>query len=235
MTIQRVLAFDTETNGLLPARDNTTQLPIIGKYPYVLQLSYVLYNLDTGAIEETYNNYINVSDDVIISNKITEITGITKEMCIEKGVPIKDALYKFYKAYNLSDRIVAHNLSFDKKVVEVEIIRNRIELKKDPDMYQYINDMFNSSHTVDNYCTMRSTKAFCNIIRNGRNGRPFIKAPKLVELHNKLFNFTPTNLHDAMIDTIVCLKCYLKHEHDILLPPEIDDYLKSGDGKWFFL
>jgi DNA polymerase-3 subunit epsilon len=228
MTIQRVLVFDTETNGLLPRGYNDTHLHAVDDYPYILQLSFVLYNLETRAIEETYNNYIKVSGDVIISDKITEITGITKEICMEKGVPIKDALYKFYNAYILADRLVAHNLSFDKKMIEVEITRNRIELKRDPDMYKFISsDMFNSYLKVDNYCTMLNTKKFCNIMINGTYG-PFQKMPKLVELHNKLFNFTPTNLHDAMIDTIVCLKCYLKHEHRRLLSHEIDEYLKSG-------
>jgi DNA polymerase III epsilon subunit-like protein len=227
MSIKRVLVFDTETNGLLPARDKKTQLPIICEYPYILQLSFVLYNLESGIIEETYNNYIKVSDDVIISNKITEITGITKEICMEKGVPITNALYEFYHAYMLSDRIIAHNISFDKNMLELEIFRNREHLRSIPESYFLFNDMFNSVHNIDTYCTMTNTKQYCNIMINGRYG-PFKKAPKLVELHDKLFEFTPTNLHDAMIDTLVCLKCYLKHVHERLLPDKIDEYLKSG-------
>jgi DNA polymerase III epsilon subunit-like protein len=236
MTIVRVLAFDTETNGLLPkGNKDISVIPRVDEYPYILQLSYVLYNLETGVIEETYNNYIKVSDDVIISDKITEITGITKDVCMEKGVPITDALLKFNKAYMLSDRLVAHNLSFDRKMMEVEIVRNRTQLMRDRDMFTFItSDMFNSYLKIDKYCTMINTKKMCNIMISGRYGL-FQKSPKLVELHNKLFNFTPTNLHDAMIDTIVCLKCYLKHEHDILLPQEIDDYLKSGDDKWLYM
>lgn len=234
MSITRVLVFDTETNGLLPKRDKNTHLPVINEYPYIIQLSFALYNMKTGMIEQTYNNYIKVSDDVIITDKITEITGITKEICMTKGVPITNALYDFYHAYMLADRIVAHNLSFDKNMIELEIFRNREHLRTIPESYFLFNDMFNSLHNTDTYCTMLKTKHFCNIMINGRYGS-YPKAPKLVELHDKLFGFTPENLHDAMIDTLTCLKCYLIHEHKLVLPALIDDYLKSGGSYSDFL
>jgi DNA polymerase III epsilon subunit-like protein len=146
---------------------------------------------------------------------------------MEKGIPIANALSDFYHAYMLSDRIVAHNISFDKNMIELETLRNREKLRRIPESYFLFNDMFNSVNNVDTYCTMQNTKQLCNIMINGKYG-PFRKVPKLVELHNKLFEFTPNNLHDAIIDTLVCLKCYLKHEHAHLLPPVIDEYLKSG-------
>jgi len=230
MTINRVLVFDTETNGILPKRDKHTQLPIISEYPYILQLSFVLYNIEMGVIEQTYNNYIKVSDDVIISDKITEITGITKETCMTKGIPIENALYDFYHAYMSADRIVAHNIAFDKNMIELEIFRNREHLRTIPESYFLFNDMFNSLHNTDTYCTMLNTKNYCNIMINGKYGA-YAKAPKLVELHDKLFGFTPNNLHDALVDTITCLKCYLKHGHNLQLPREIDTFLQSG-AEW---
>lgn len=229
-SVTRVLVFDTETNGLLPKRDNITRLPDIREYPYILQLSFVIYNIETSVIEQTYNNYIKVSDDVIISAKITELTGITKEMCVTKGVPITNALYDFYHAYMSVDRIVAHNISFDKNMIELEIFRNRGHLRTIPESHFLFNDTFNRIHNTDVYCSMLQTKRFCNIMMNGRYG-PYQKAPKLSELHDKLFGFTPDNLHDALVDTITCLKCYLKHEHKIQLPSEIDEYLQSG-AEW---
>lgn len=226
-SITRVLVFDTETNGLIPRRDKNTHLPIISEYPYILQLSFVVYNIETGIIEQTYNNYIKISDHVVISDKITEITGITKETCKKKGIPIASALYDFYHAYMLVDRIVAHNISFDKSMIELEIFRNRECLRAIPESYFLFNDMFNSLHNTDTYCSMLHTKHVCSIMINGKYG-PYAKAPKLSELHDKLFGFTPNNLHDALVDTITCLKCYLKHEHKILLPAGIDEYLQSG-------
>jgi DNA polymerase-3 subunit epsilon len=226
-TITRVLVFDTETNGLLPKRDPATKLPIINEYPYILQLSFIVYNVKTHAIEQTFNNYIKVNNDVVINDKITEITGITKDTCDKKGIPIVNALYEFYHAYMSCDRVIAHNLNFDKNMIELEILRNYECLRTIPDSPFLFNDMFNSVNNVDTYCTMQKTRKFCNITINGKYG-PYTKAPRMCELHDKLFNFVPENLHDAMVDTMTCLKCYLKFEHDITMEPVVDDYLKSG-------
>jgi DNA polymerase III epsilon subunit-like protein len=40
--------------------------------------------------------------------------------------------------------------------------------------------------------------------------KKYKKFPKLSELHNHLFGYVPENLHNALIDTIVCLRCFLK-------------------------
>ena len=214
--ITRVLVFDTETNGLLPKRDKTTRLPIINEYPYILQLSFVLYNIETSTYEKVYNEYINVDDSVVISDKITEITGITKEICSAQGIPITSALYDFYHAYMQADRIVAHNINFDKNMMELEIFRNRDNLRTIPEVYFLFNDMFNSVHNTDTYCSMQNTKKFCNIMITGKYG-PYPKPPRLVELHQTLFNFTPDNLHDALVDTMACLRCYMKYEHNCVI------------------
>ena len=56
--------------------------------------------------------------------------------------------------------------------------------------------------------TMRHSKNICNIEAIGKKGDKYIKYPKLCELHNKLFNTEPNNLHNSFIDVIVCLKCF---------------------------
>ena len=33
-----------------------------------------------------------------------------------------------------------------------------------------------------------------------------------MELYQHLFNDTPSNLHDAMMDVLICLQCYAKTE-----------------------
>jgi hypothetical protein len=45
---------------------------------------------------------------------------------------------------------------------------------------------------------------------NGRVTRKYKKNPKLSELYFKLFNQVPLGLHDALVDTEVCLKCYIQ-------------------------
>lgn len=44
------------------------------------------------------------------------------------------------------------------------------------------------------------------------NGYPktYKKFPKLSELHEHLFGYIPENLHNSLIDVLVCLRCFLK-------------------------
>jgi hypothetical protein len=40
--------------------------------------------------------------------------------------------------------------------------------------------------------------------------KTYKKFPKLSELHQHLFGYVPENLHNALIDVLVCLRCFLK-------------------------
>ena len=40
--------------------------------------------------------------------------------------------------------------------------------------------------------------------------RTVLKSPKLIELHEKLFKETPNNLHNSLIDILVCFRCFGK-------------------------
>ena len=78
----------------------------------------------------------------------------------------------------------------------------------------YIIVMYNKLNNVEIYCTMKSGKNLCNIMVKPANkidattgaeieSKTYKKFPKLSELHEFLFNETPKNLHDSMVDTIV--------------------------------
>ena len=62
----------------------------------------------------------------------------------------------------------------------------------------------NLTFTMDKptYCTMKTTTKICAL--------PRCKWPTLKELHFHLFQETPSNLHNSMIDVWACLRCYLK-------------------------
>jgi hypothetical protein len=61
---------------------------------------------------------------------------------------------------------------------------------------------------------MKMSKELCNIERVNSRG-PYIKFPTLCELYEKLFHTKPENLHNSMMDVLVCLRCYLKMVHNI--------------------
>ena len=61
---------------------------------------------------------------------------------------------------------------------------------------------------------MQETVEFCNIQVLDRKGRPYAKYPKLAELHEKLFQKTPKNLHNSLNDILVTLRCYMKIKYN---------------------
>ena len=201
-----VLVFDTETSGLFQDVTN------IDKCPRITQLSFILYNTTTNETIETYNEYIQQSASMDFSLKAFEITKITKEMC-DAGVTIRDALTAFFRAYMRANEIVAHNIEFDKKMIQTEVIRESLIRDLDIEYAFMFNDMFNKVRNKKTYCTMLSGKSITNITITGKHGN-FNKSPKLSELHEKLFGTVPENLHDSSVDTMVCLKCYLKIKYN---------------------
>ena len=56
---------------------------------------------------------------------------------------------------------------------------------------------------------MTMGKPVCKIERvNRKTGDKYYKKPKLVELHQNLFNQIPNNLHNSLIDVWVTFRCF---------------------------
>jgi DNA polymerase-3 subunit alpha len=210
----RILVFDVETTGLLPKLDSSGNSAPITSYPYVLQFSFILFNMITMTIDRKHNYYINVAPDIEISEKITEITGITRELC-NKGTSIIPAIEAFYDYYMLCDTVVAHNYEFDSTVLKAEIVRNRNKIS--PCCYNLFNTIFDNEHNIESFCTMRYGTNICAIMKEKENGKSYKKWPTLLQLYQHLFNEIPDNLHNSMVDVLVCLRCYLKIRKNIHL------------------
>ena len=214
-----VLVFDVETTGLMPKRAKTDVNPIpIEAYPHILQLSYAVYNIHENSLVETYDTYIKVSTNIEILPVITNLTGITRELCDSVGVPILKALKQFYKAYQSADCIVAHNIEFDEKMIRIETERNRSDiLKKSPECMTVFNSTYEELNGVERYCTMRKGTAIANIMVESKfpGKPPSLKWPRLNELYGKIFDGETVNgLHNAIVDVLVCLRCYMKMRHN---------------------
>ena len=221
----RIMVFDTETTGLFPNTDQN-KVHKMSDFPYTLQLSYLIYDMNEDCIIKEYNEYINVSDKVVISPFITDLTGITREMC-KNGVDITDALTDFYMAYMSVDYVVGHNTAFDKRMIEIELQRNMIELSiRLPHAAFMFNDTYNLIQNIQIQCTMEIGKKFCNTYTQGKNHTSWKKPPRLGELHKQLFGFEPKNLHNSLVDSKITLKCYLKMLFDKTLV--FDDILPDN-------
>jgi DNA polymerase III epsilon subunit-like protein len=202
-----ILAFDTETTGFAPKIDRSpgAAVPHISDYPYIIQLSFVLYDKQKQEVITKYNEYIKIPEHVNIPDAATRVNGIDKQICNLRGVPIESAMIAFCEAYLSADCVVAHNIAFDRKMIEIEVHRN---LPNHPKMLLLFNETFNDLNGIQTACTMAMGKQVCDLYVE-KNGSRWKKAPKLSELHYKLFGSIPENLHDALVDTTACLDCYL--------------------------
>ena len=254
MNKYRILVFDVETTGLLPKVSNVSKTTKVNvpsdlpsevpsdlspKVPYIIQFSFIMYNLQTRSIERKHDFYINPPID--IPKIITEITGITKETCVKKGVPIMLALDCFYECYTMCNTVIAHNMAFDSAMVKIELDRNREEIDRVAHYCLNIFDeTFEKSRGIDRFCTMRYGTNICNImvsrilkdsslplevplevpletvskdiqsIEPAKEPAKYKKWPTLLEFHQHLFDTIPDNLHNSIVDVLVCLRCYLK-------------------------
>jgi hypothetical protein len=218
---KRVMVFDTETTGLITKSKAGVYPVSLDQQPHILQLSFVIYDIDTWKIEKSTDLFIKIDPSVFISEKITELTGITHEICDTKGVSIEEALTEFYHEYIKCGYIVAHNLDFDRDIILIEIQRlltpprgQSVEIKwkaKQPNWYCVFNTVYENLTEKKMFCTMKLGKAVCNI-ENVTATRKYLKPPKLAELYHHLFGegSAPNGLHNALIDTYVCLRCFIK-------------------------
>jgi DNA polymerase III epsilon subunit-like protein len=234
------LIFDTETTGLVYAKTD------LDEYPYITQLSFIVFDLEERKITRSFNEYIKIPCEVEIPPKVIEITKITPEICQTRGIPIELALKEFYQEYMRADVVVSHNLDFDTRIMIGEYFRNRAQIQheclywlhlfkhwtaadasmsrvRDLDVLCYKNLSFEPPTDKNMFCTMREGKEICRIWHDGKNGGRFIKQPKLVELHNHYFGRAGEEItfHNALVDTAVCLRCFLqmKYGYDVATEP----------------
>lgn len=182
--IKYYLFFDTETTGL-PVN---WKAPIsdFNNWPRLVQLAYILFDEKGNKIEE--NDFIIKPNGFTIPKESSIIHGITTEKAIDNGHSIEYVLNIFYKLIEKSHFLVAHNISFDEKIVGSEFLRINFE---------------NLIERKEKICTMEKTTNFCKL-----EGPYGYKWPKLSELHNKLFGFDFEEAHNASVDIKATAKCF---------------------------
>jgi len=199
------MIFDVETTGLLP-RDRTG-IPLT-ELPHILQISFVIFDTQYWRVVKSVDFHINVPSTVEISPLITELTGITREKC-DSGTTILNALLEFQKEYMLCNMIVAHNIQFDREMIRVEMERNREQILTF-DTNMIFNAEYEKSVNKEIYCTMQMGRNVCKIESLTKTGKTYFKSPKLIELYEHLFGMSPKDLHNSLVDTYVCLRCFVK-------------------------
>lgn len=182
------LFFDVETSGLPPRKANPETFEQYDSCR-VVSIAWVLRDKTT-----VYSQRYSVTDPHISDEKIGAefVHGISREVMDKYGNPIEGVLSDFMMDVNRSDKIVAHNLDFDRSVVSAELYR----MGSSDDARRLMG--------FKSLCTMKSTT---NLVRIP-NLYGSYKWPKLEELHGFLFGHVFDNAHHAMCDVDAMVKCY---------------------------
>jgi DNA polymerase III epsilon subunit-like protein len=114
-----ILFFDTETTGL--PRNWKAPVTDVNNWPRMVQLAYQFYDANGNKISGA--DYIIKPDGFTISAEVSKVHGITNERAIREGVPVRIVLQEFNNLINQTSLLVAHNMSFDSKIVGAEFIR----------------------------------------------------------------------------------------------------------------
>jgi DNA polymerase III subunit epsilon len=178
------LFFDTETTGL--PKNWKSPVTDLNNWPRMVQLAYLLYDKHGNKIFE--GDYIIKPEGFIIPSDASRVHRITTERAIKEGLSLLKVLSVFQSLVDQAEYLVAHNMSFDEKIIGAELLRSK---------------MPNSIEDKSKICTMRNTTNFCAI-----DGPYGYKWPKLSELHYKLFKTNFEESHNAAVDINATAKCF---------------------------
>ncbi len=176
--------FDTETTGL--PRDWKAPLRDLDNWPRMVQLAWLL--CDAAGNELAGASRVIRPQGYVIPREASRIHGITTERALEEGIPLADAIDEVLPQIEKAAAAIAHNISFDEKILAAECLRLG---RPHP---------FAKKKTR---CTMKESTDFCAI-----PGMYGFKYPNLTELHRKLFQQAFADAHDALADVRACKAAY---------------------------
>lgn len=181
---QYYLILDIETMGL--PKNFQASVEDLENWPDILEIGWQLYNDNRELIQE--ESILVQPTNGMIPEEIILLTGISSELAINNGYPIKIALTEFTSVVKKFNPIlVAHNCDFDLKVIQANLLKNMMDF---------------SIMNQEQVCTMKTSTLFCNL--------PNLKYPKLKELYEALFSDLFKENHRALLDVQATSKSFFK-------------------------
>lgn len=195
-----ILFFDTETTGF--PKDGAP----LEEQPHIVQLGYILAMYDGTKTEVIDQRNITINPGVPIPEEVSKIHGITDEIA-SSFQDFKSSAGDFFRNVIDAEMIVGHNVMFDYKMIKIEAERIwEDEAKRSA----WLANM--KSKCV---CTMMPSVKLCQIPYP--SGKAGYKWPKLIELHNFLFQKDFENAHDAYADIKATMDCFVElHKRNVI-------------------
>jgi len=183
------LIFDTETTGFTKYCDDNGK--DLKNHNRITQLAFILCN-NKGDELHKFESLVKPNGWFIPNEDFFKENNMSTDRCEKYGIPIFDALRELQEALKRCDYKVAHNISFDNRMITAEMIKSKIT----KELFQFKKGL----------CTMRSSRDF--VLAKDKMNRT--KAPNLQELYKYLFNDTFDGAHDALEDVRATKKCFLE-------------------------
>lgn len=184
------LIFDTETTGL--PKNWGAPLSDGENWPRLVQLSWII----TDGVNKREFDFIIKPNGFEIPEEVSKIHGINHEKAMAEGEELKFVLDLFNSFVNMADKVVAHNIKFDRAIVGAEHYRIGGGEKFD--------ELIRSK---ERFCTMMESTAIVKLKGTHGGGS---KWPRLIELYKFLFNEEFSGAHNSLNDTRACARCYFE-------------------------
>lgn len=197
-TALKILAFDTETTGLVT--DTKHLLAPTNDYP----LSIAVFVFDDTKIGETFE-LMKVPPESMLAcywnygidpkPEAQKFNGITRKTLDSFGLSPYEILPLFAELMDSADRIVGHNVGYDCDVMRIAYARAGWE-----------GDPFKGR---DIYDTCREARDICKLPKYRMDFAEDWKLPKLIEAYKFFFGVGFNGAHGAVADTLAAFDVYL--------------------------
>lgn len=184
------IIFDTETDNLpsnwkAPVTDSAA-------WPRVMSIAWQVWDESTKQLmSENYYLIAPPTEGFSPAPPEGRFNGISDQQATDEGWPLGEIIDRFFADVAKADLLVAHNMSFDRSVLQAELHRMG-RLGSVTTTAKFLCTMQNQA--VVNYCAISSGRGY--------------KWPKLVELHTKLFGEEFDGAHNALGDVKALARCY---------------------------
>lgn len=189
-----LMPFDTETTGLPLFKEPSEDQ----RQPHLVDICAQLYSED-GEFVDSFEALIK-PDGWTIPDEVIAIHGITNEMAHDLGIPEAEAVEAVMAMYDRADLRVAHNCSFDDRIMRIALMRYLGE------------EAANAFKARNSYCTALQSKPICQLPPTEKmkasSFRNQFKTPNLGEALLLLTGEELVGGHRARVDTEACAKVY---------------------------
>ena len=189
-----LIVFDTETQGF-PLFKQPSSHP---DQPHLVQLAAELCD-STGAVLESMNVIIR-PDGWTIPDQVAAIHGISTERALAEGIPEVDAVVMFHVLAGRAALRVAHNISFDDRIMRIAMVRAGLA-----------REVIERLEAGPSACTLKLADAIMKLPPTEKMlaaGFTKSKPPNLGEAMRFFFDEPHDKAHDAMADVIACRRIY---------------------------